>query len=112
MPIEVKELNGVYVVEMTGELGFSELEKVSQGLTNIHENPKNTVLDMNGLVFLSSLVIRDIVELWKKLKATQNTLIIVGMTNTIYEIFKTTGLTSVLDIQDIGVDEAVENLSK
>ncbi|MBN1113833.1 MAG: STAS domain-containing protein [Oligoflexia bacterium] len=110
MPINVNEKAGVYVIDMEGELGFSELEKVSRALAGIHKAPKNSVLNMEKLVFLSSLVIRDIVELWKKLKASGNPLLIIGMNQTIFEIFKTTGLTSVLDIEDVDLEQAIERV--
>jgi len=111
MGISIKEVNAVNVIQMTDELGFSELENVSQVISKVAEAPKSTVIDMTGLVFLSSLVIRDIVELWKKLKFAKRSMVIVGMSSTILEIFKTTGLNSVLDIRDINVDQAVEKLN-
>jgi anti-anti-sigma factor len=111
MSIKLKEVTGTYVLEMNEELGFSELDKVAEEISKVKNEPKITVIDMSGLVFLSSLVIRDIVELWKKLKLAKFNTVIIGMNPTINEIFKTTGLTSVLTIMEGSVEEAIDKVN-
>lgn len=112
MTVSLDKFDKLNIVKLSGELGYPELCSVSNVFVNIAGSKTNIIIiDMHGLNFISSVIIREIVRAWQKLNNQGTKVLFIGLNKDIFEIFKLTGLTSLFNIEDITLEEAQQRLS-
>lgn len=111
MTVSLEKGDKLNIVKLSGELGYPELVSVSNVFVNVTSVKTNIIVDMHGLNFISSVIIREIVRAWQKLNNQGVKVMFIGLNKDISEIFKLTGLTSLFNIEDITLDEAKQRFS-
>jgi len=114
---ELLMVNAVYDIEKIGELVVfrlklenitmlqnEELKKAFTGL--LDGGTKNIILDLQGITFVSSIVLASLVYMLKRAKEVGGNLVLCGLTNNVKMVMATTNLDKVFDIYG-GREEAV-----
>ena len=100
--IEVKKVveGSILNVSLKGRLDTANSGEVAQDLLGSLNGVKQLVLDFTDLVYISSSGLRILLQLVKQLKAQQGELIVCHVSKEIMEVFKMTGFSSLLKIED------------
>lgn len=110
---DVLENRGIHVVTLLrGEmLDAHEIETLGKDLQNYFKNKHRAkvVLDMHGVHHLSSAALGMLITLKSALEGNGGKLVLAGLKDELYQIFKMTKLHKVLSIKD-NVNEATASL--
>ena len=87
-------------VSLKGRLDTANSGEVSQDLLGSLKGVKQLVLDFTDLVYISSSGLRILLQLVKQLKGQQGELIVRHVSKEIMDVFKMTGFSSLLKIED------------
>lgn len=100
MNTEIKELNGTYVVTLTGWLDTNEASQFLEDILPLEENiDKHVVIDCKDLEYICSLALRGLLKL-KKLSAAKNgCLTLKNVTGEVQKILTMTGFVKFFDIE-------------
>ena len=100
MNTEIKELNGTYVVTLTGWLDTNEASQFLEDILPLEENiDKHVVIDCKDLEYICSLALRGLLKL-KKLSAAKNgSQTLKNVTGEVQKILTMTGFVKLFDIE-------------
>ena len=95
-----KKLNGdTCTVSLEGKVDMTTSFQLEDELTPLIGSVKEIVLDLAGLVYISSAGLRVLVATQKKMKAAAGKVVIRNLQTSVMEIFTVTGMDQVLTIE-------------
>ena len=98
---QVKEVDGIPVIELIGEVDLSTSPVFKQRIYEIIESGKRDVIvDLNGLDFMDSTGLGVLVAALKKTRMEGGSIRLICTKNNIMKIFTITGLDKVFSIYD------------
>ena len=100
MNITVSESNGKLSVKIKGDIYIDQANELLATFNDIIEkNPKEVILDLEELQSITSSGIGKIVLLYKELQKKNGVVKIIGVNNTIMQIFKIVKLDKLVTIE-------------
>ena len=97
MTINVERDFELVTLEITGRLDTTTAPNLESVVDELFEDTKELVFDMSGVEFISSAGIRVLLGTLKKINSHQGTMRIEKANEQIYEAFKMTGLSDMLE---------------
>ncbi len=102
MNIKVLENKGKVTVKVKGDIYIDQADELLKTFNSvINKNPKEVLLDLQGLKSITSSGIGKIVLLYKELQKKNGVIKIIGVNETIMQIFKIVKLDRLVDIEGI-----------
>ncbi|MBI9039428.1 MAG: STAS domain-containing protein [Bacteroidales bacterium] len=111
MEIKKEKINEILVLEINGRLdttNYSELDEIFAD--HISKNEINIIVDCKNMDYISSSGLRVFLTALKKINAANGKFLLCGLQETIQEIFKISGFTSIFKIFD-NQEEALKETS-
>jgi len=100
MEVKVNENNGKIKLKLSGDVYIEQADELTSVFNSVIEkNPKEVEIDLNGLKTITSSGIGRIVLLYKGLKKKGSLLSIIGVNDTIMQIFKVVKLNKLIKIK-------------
>ncbi|MBA4387306.1 MAG: anti-sigma B factor antagonist [Verrucomicrobia bacterium] len=111
MNIELKEQDGIKIVQVTGDIDSKTAAETQEKLVPLVEQHKTLILDMTGVAFMSSAGLRTMLLLYRHATAANGKLALVGLSDQIKDTMAATGFLRFFAVcKDTG--EAVAALRK
>lgn len=98
MTINKVQEGDTLTIELGGRLDTTTAPELESALKDSYDGIVNMVLDMEGLIYLSSAGLRTILVAQKRM-SKQGNLIVRHVNDTIMEVFEVTGFNDILDIE-------------
>ncbi len=99
MQISVRNVGNVSVIEIMGKMDFQTSPDAQTQITQLIETTSSKILiNFEKLVYISSNGLHVLVSTAKQLKRTGGELRICGLNDVIEEVFKISGLDTILDV--------------
>jgi anti-anti-sigma factor len=100
MKFEVKEVDNVKVIKLTGQVRISTQNEFKDLLDNVaKENEgKPVVISMDGVAYMNSAGLGIIIDTYKKFKEKQGRMILCNLTPDITKLFEVTRLDRFIEI--------------
>lgn len=100
MKAEVKELNGVKIVKLTGQVRVSTQNDFKDLLDNlVKENgSQKVIINMEGMVYMNSIGLGIIIDTYKKFKDMSGKFVLCNLLPDIMNLFEVTRLNKHIDI--------------
>ena len=98
MTIEKKIENGNVTLTFAGRLDTTTAPELEKTLDNVLDGTKELVFDMTGLEYISSAGLRVILKAQKAMN-TQGSMKLIGVNDSIMEVFDITGFLDILTIE-------------
>ena len=86
------------VIELDGRLDTNTAPKLEEEVNNVLDNIENLEINMENLQYIASAGLRVLLSLHKKIMK-KGTMVIVGVNETVMEVFKVTGFSDILTIK-------------
>ncbi|NLK24055.1 MAG: STAS domain-containing protein [Clostridiales bacterium] len=86
------------VIELDGRLDTNTAPKLEEEVNNALDNIENLEINMENLQYIASAGLRVLLSLHKKIMK-KGTMVIVGVNETVMEVFKVTGFSDILTIK-------------
>ncbi|MCR5626360.1 MAG: STAS domain-containing protein [Lachnospiraceae bacterium] len=99
MEITRKEDNGSIILNIKGEIDGTNVDEFEKSLKESVSQSQNVVLDLTGLVYISSTVLRVFLMYQKQMKAKGGVMVIKNVGNDVMDIFNVTGFVKLLNIE-------------
>ncbi len=110
MQVEISVENNLLIVEFSGNLILSELEKIRSKVRESIENSNtNVIFDMSGVDFIDSAGIGFVVSVYKTLKSNNRKFALCGLKKKPREVFSLTRLDKIIKIYE-DIDTAKKEL--
>ncbi|NPV59054.1 MAG: STAS domain-containing protein [Actinobacteria bacterium] len=98
---EVKDLDGVSVITLEGEIDLSTSAEFKEAVyETIESGKKDIIIDLNGLEFMDSTGLGVVVAALKKTRMEGGTIRLICNKRNILKVFTVTGLDKVFSIYD------------
>lgn len=113
MNLTLEQLGDIDLITVTGRLAFdasADFDSSLRGAVNEQERNK-IILEISGVSFVSSPVLRSILTLAKRLKRQKGRLFLVGATDDVLEVFRVSGFISLGVFELSDREEAIRSLS-
>ncbi len=110
MNLTLEQLGDIDLITVTGRLAFdasADFDASLRGAVNEQERNK-IILEISGVSFVSSPVLRSILTLAKRLKRQKGRLFLVGATDDVLEVFRVSGFISLGVFELSDREEAME----
>ena len=98
MIIKKKQENNKMIIELDGRLDTNTAPKLEEEVNNVLDNIENLEINMENLQYIASAGLRVLLSLHKKIMK-KGTMVIVGVNETVMEVFKVTGFSDILSIK-------------
>ena len=100
MKVETKELDGVKIVKLTGQIRISTQNEFKELLDKlVKENvSKTVVLSMDGVIYMNSAGLGIIIDTYKKFKEKKGKMVLCNLMPEISKLFEVTRLNRFIDI--------------
>ncbi|MCX7842736.1 MAG: STAS domain-containing protein [Clostridia bacterium] len=100
MKAEVKEINGVKIVRMVGQVRISTQNDFKDALDEIVKDSQGrpVVLNMDGIAYMNSTGLGIIIDTYKKIKDSNGRLILCNLLPDIMNLFEVTRLNRFIEI--------------
>ena len=100
MKVETKELDGIKVVKLTGQIRISTQNEFKDLLDNIaRDNGKKTVvLSLDGVIYMNSAGLGIIIDTYKKFKEMRGRLVLCNLMPEISKLFEVTRINRFIEI--------------
>jgi stage II sporulation protein AA (anti-sigma F factor antagonist) len=100
MKAEVKELNGVKIVKLTGQVRVSTQNDFKDLLDNlVKENGEQKVIvNMEGMVYMNSIGLGIIIDTYKKFRELSGKIVLCSLLPDIMNLFEVTKLNKFIEI--------------
>lgn len=98
MIIKKKQENNKMIIELDGRLDTNTAPKLEEEVNNVLDNIENLEINMENLQYIASAGLRVLLSLHKKIMK-KGTMVIVGVNETVMEVFKVTGFSDILTIK-------------
>ncbi len=102
MKMEKKEVEGINVVKLTGQIRISTQNEFKDLLDDVaKENEgKTAVISLDGVVYMNSAGLGIIIDTYKKFKEKKGRMVLCNLTPDISKLFEVTRLNRFLEIYD------------
>lgn len=101
MNASFKEIDGRYLVTLTGEIDTAAATQAEQVLKPLYNSDgKEVVIDCKNLEYIASSGLRILLGILKGAKATGSRVVMRGMNDDIKNVFCLTGFISIFDFED------------
>jgi len=102
MKVEKKEVDGVKIVKLTGQIRISTQNEFKDLLDNLaRENEgKTVIISMDGVIYMNSAGLGIIIDTYKKFKEKKGRMILCNLTPDIEKLFEVTSLNRFIEIYD------------
>jgi anti-anti-sigma factor len=100
MKAEVKELNGVKVVKLTGQVRVSTQNDFKDLLDNLVKESagQKVVVNMEGMVYMNSIGLGIIIDTYKKFRERNGKIVLCSLLPEIMNLFEVTKLNKFIEI--------------
>ncbi|MEN8905560.1 MAG: STAS domain-containing protein [Clostridiales bacterium] len=100
MKAEVKELNGVKVVKLTGQVRVSTQNNFKDLLDNLVKESagQKVVVNMEGMVYMNSIGLGIIIDTYKKFREQNGKIVLCSLLPEIMNLFEVTKLNNFIEI--------------
>ena len=112
MKVEKKEVEGVKIVKLTGQIRIStqnEFKDLLDSLAKENEG-KTVIISLDGVVYMNSAGLGIIIDTYKKFKEKQGRMILCNLTPDITKLFEVTRLDRFIEIYKTE-NEALANVN-
>jgi stage II sporulation protein AA (anti-sigma F factor antagonist) len=111
MKTEVKELNGVKVIKVTGQVRISTQNEFKDLLDKLVEESvgKTVILNLDGVVYMNSIGLGIIIDTFKKFKEMEGRIVLCSLQTDIMNLFEVTKLNRFIEIYN-SENEAMSKL--
>ena len=110
--LQVERTEGVLVINLSGEVHGFEAEEFHESLWEVTDGPdKFTILDLEGLDYISSVGLRSILMVAKKLQERGAKFAVCSLSRRTKSLFKMAAFDKVVDIYE-SRSEAMEAMKK
>lgn len=112
MKVETKELNGIKVLRLVGQVRISTQNDFKDILDNlVKESGRQTVIiNMDGIIYMNSTGLGIIIDTYKKFKESNGRLVLCNLLPDIMNLFEVTRLNRFIEIYS-GESEAMSKIS-
>ncbi|NMB33344.1 MAG: STAS domain-containing protein [Clostridium sp.] len=102
MKMEKKEVEGINVVKLTGQIRISTQNEFKDLLDDVaKENEgKTAVISLDGVVYMNSAGLGIMIDTYKKFKEKKGRMVLCNLTPDISKLFEVTRLNRFLEIYD------------
>lgn len=91
MQINIRDVDNVAVVELTGELDSNSAPQVQDTVLPLAEQDRRIILDMSRTTFMSSAGLRILLLLYRQLSGAHGRVVLVGLSEQIKDTMSITG---------------------
>lgn len=112
MKVETKELGGIKIVKLTGQIRISTQNEFKDVLDKlVKEDGSNTVvISMDGVIYMNSAGLGIIIDTYKKFKENKGRLILCNLMPEISKLFEVTRINKFIEIYN-SESEALSKIS-
>jgi len=111
--LDIKKDNGVLIVlfKQPSISGIGEMEKIAESLQDLIRNhhTRKMVIDFSNVCFFSSQMLGLLVNIWRRMKDVEGSLLICGINPQLTRVFRITHLDKLFDFYD-DLEAAVSSL--
>lgn len=100
MRINIKNIDQVTVVEMTGELDSTTAPAVQNQILPLAQDNRHIVLDMSGTLYMSSAGLRTLLLLYRQISSGSGRIVLAGLSDEIKDTMNITGFLNFFRIYD------------
>ena len=100
MKVESKELNGVKIVKLTGQVRISTQNEFKDILDNLvsESEGRSVIINMDGVIYMNSIGLGIIIDTYKKFKEMKGRLVLCNLLPDISNLFEVTKLNRFIEI--------------
>ena len=102
--LDIKKDNGVLIVlfKQPSISGIGEMEKIAETLQDLIRNhhTRKMVIDFSNVCFFSSQMLGLLVNIWRRMKDVEGSLLICGINPQLTRVFRITHLDKLFDFYD------------
>jgi anti-anti-sigma factor len=100
MKVECKELNGIKIVRLTGQVRISTQNEFKDILDNLvsESEGKSVIINMDGIVYMNSIGLGLIIDTYKKFKEMKGRFVLCNLLPDISNLFEVTKLNRFIEI--------------
>jgi anti-anti-sigma factor len=100
MKVEVKELNGIKVVKLIGQVRISTQNEFKDLLDNLVKESEGQVVivNMEGIIYMNSIGLGIIIDTYKKFKEMKGRMVLCNLLPEIMNLFEVTRLNRFIEI--------------
>ena len=100
MKVESKELDGIKVVKLTGQIRISTQNEFKDLLDNIARDygSKTVVLSLDGVIYMNSAGLGIVIDTYKKFKEMKGRLVLCNLMPEISKLFEVTRINRFIEI--------------
>lgn len=99
MQIDIKEMDGIKIVNFTGNLDTNTAPEAESQINGLLENGASKILvNFENLNYISSAGLRVLLATAKKMLATGGSLKVCSLNNTVQEVFDISGFNTILSL--------------
>lgn len=112
MKVEAKELNGVKIIKLVGQVRISTQNEFKDILDElvIQSKGQTVIINMDGVVYMNSTGLGIIIDTYKKFKEGKGRLVLCNLLPDIMNLFEVTRLNRFIEIYD-NESEALKKIS-
>jgi anti-sigma B factor antagonist len=100
MTVNIREVSGVHVVELAGELDANTSPVAQQRILPLAVENARIVLDMGGVSFMSSAGLRLLLSTYRQVAAQKGAVALTGLSEDLKDTMSMTGFLSFFTIYD------------
>ncbi len=100
MRINIRNIDQVTVVEMTGELDSTTAPAVQNQILPLAQENRRIVLDMSGTLYMSSAGLRILLLLYRQISSGSGRIALAGLSDEIKDTMNITGFLNFFKIYD------------
>ncbi|NLD47517.1 MAG: STAS domain-containing protein [Clostridiaceae bacterium] len=106
MKVETKEVEGIKVIKLTGQVRISTQNEFKDLLDNLarESEGRTVILSMDGVIYMNSAGLGIIIDTYKKFKEKKGRMILCNLMPDISKLFEVTRLNRFIEIYDTEVD--------
>lgn len=100
MEVNVREVGGIHVVELSGELDANTSPVAQQKILPLATEGARILLDMGGVTFMSSAGLRLLLSMYRQVSALKGTVALANLSEDLQDTMSMTGFHSFFTIHD------------
>ena len=100
MKVETKELNGIRILRLVGQVRISTQNDFKDILDNLvkESKGKTVIINMDGIIYMNSTGLGIIIDTYKKFKESKGRLVLCNLIPDIMNLFEVTRLNRFIEI--------------
>jgi anti-sigma B factor antagonist len=104
MNVNIREVEGVHVVELSGELDANTSPVAQQKILPLATQGSRILLDLGGVSFMSSAGLRLLLSTYRQVASQKGSVALVGLTEDLKDTMSMTGFLSFFTIHETTKD--------